>query len=450
MSENDTPNAQTTLAAATEALDTRGRDLKAVVSIPYETAKAEAVERDALTAAGISLGPLHGLPVVVKDIIHVAGMKTRGGSATRPDPAPATADAFVVSQLRRAGAIVAAKSATVEYAFGGWGTNASQGTPHNPYRPDEPHTPGGSSSGTGALVGAGIVPAGLGTDTGGSVRIPAAFCGCVGHKTSIGLVSRSGVLPLSDTFDTIGPLADTVARAADMLAAMQGEDLSDPSTVGIPRADPREGLDRGVSGLRLAALAPSQLHATTPEIMAHFKASIDTLRAAGATITDLALPQSLEEYQRRATVIIASDAYAFHSEMADDPAAPLNDTTRIRILMGKNLTARDRILAQRTRAADIADFLAALDRFDALILPASAVPPSPIATADEDDYRMSLHTRFGNYLDLCGLSVPIGLAQSGLPTSLQIVGRHLTDSLVLRIGAAYEAARGPYPAAPLN
>jgi len=437
------------LAAITAALETRGRRLRAVVALPGDVARAEAAHRDALQAAGIALGPLHGVPIAVKDIIDVAGLPTRGGSATSGDPPPAAADAFVVARLRAAGVIVAAKTATVEFAFGGWGTNPSQGAAHNPYRPAEPHTCGGSSSGTGALVGAGILPAGLGSDTGGSVRIPAAFCGCGGLKTSIGLVSRSGVLPLSDTFDTIGPLTDTVARAAEMLAVMQGEDRTDPSTLGIARPEPVAELHRGVAGLRLARLADDRLGRADPEILRHFDAACGALEAAGARITELRLPASHEAYQSRITPIIAAEAYTFHGAFADNPQSALNPATRKRILVGAGVSARERILAQRARMQDIADFLAVMDRHDALLLPTTPVVPMPIAAVDEDDAAMSLYTRFANYLDLCALSVPMGLTQVGFPTGLQIVGRHLDDPLVLRIGQAFETARDPLPLPPL-
>jgi len=445
---DEEPTALKSAVAAREALREAQPRAHACAAIPGDVVEAEAVHRDALSAAGVSLGPLHGLPIVVKDIIDVAGLPTKAGSATRPGPAPAKGDATVVAKLRAAGAITVAKTHTVEFAFGGWGTNASQGTPRNPWKPDEPHTPGGSSSGTGVAVGGRYVAAGLGTDTGGSVRIPAAFCGCVGLKTSIGLVSRAGVVPLSDTFDTIGPLTDTVRRAAEMLDAMQGEDRADPATLGISRSDPLSGLERGIDGLRLAVLPDEALSECMPEVRASFAAALGQLRDAGAVIVPVALPKSFAEYQRHATAIISSDAYAFHAALADSNEAPLNDTTRMRMIMGRDMSARDRVDAQRARQADIADFLTALDRADALVLPTAPVTAIPLSGVDENNYVMSLYTRIGNYLDLAGLSVPIGLTPGGLPTSLQILVRRFDDPLALRIGHAFEAVRGPFPAPP--
>ena len=420
----------------------RGRELHAFSELLPDTARATATYLDALLGAGVSLGPLHGLPVGVKDIIDVAGVATKAGSMTRADVGPAQADAFVVKQLRAAGCVIVGKTNTVEYAFGGWGTNANIGAPLNPWKPDVPHTSGGSSSGTGVAVGGGIVPAGLGTDTGGSVRIPAALCGCVGLKTSIGLVSRAGVVPLSDTLDTVGPLTATVRLAAEMLDVLQGEDRDDPTTVDVSRKVPLAGLERGVGGLRLGALSPEDLPGLTSAVAKDYEAAQAVLADLGATVEPFALPLSLPEYQNRSSVISATDAYAFHSRFADDPAAPLNDTTRKRMLVGKPVTARERILIQRERGTAIADFLARLDRFDALILPSAPVTAIPLSDVDEDNYIVSLYTRFVNYLALAGLSVPMGLSEAGLPTSLQIVVRRLDDPLSLRIGHAYEAARG--------
>jgi aspartyl-tRNA(Asn)/glutamyl-tRNA(Gln) amidotransferase subunit A len=441
MLDRQTTHTETVLDAQ-KKLKMAQDQLHICAAFPGDVVEAEGCHRDALHSAGVDLGPLHGLPIVVKDIIDVAGLPTRAGSATRPDQPDATSDATVVSKLRAAGAVTVGKTHTVEFAFGGWGTNASQGTPRNPWKPDEPHTPGGSSNGTGVAVGGRFVPAGLGTDTGGSVRIPAAFCGCVGLKTSIGLVSRAGVVPLSDTFDTVGPLTDTVTRAAQMLTVMQGEDRADPTTLGITRLDPLAGLDRGISGLRLGRLSADALEDSSPEVMAAFDTAVGLLEDAGATIEVFDFPKSFAEYQASATAIISSDAYAFHALLADSNEAPLNDTTRMRILMGRDLGAKERVQAQRTRQADIAAFLEKMDRLDAIVLPTAPTTAIPLSEVDENNYEMSLYTRVSNYLELSALSVPIGLTPAGLPTSLQIVVRRFQDPLALRIGQAFEKVRG--------
>lgn len=441
----------TATKTVTETLDkcsAANPHLDAFVELMPESAQATAAYLDAMTAAGVSVGPLHGVPIAAKDIIDVAGRPTRAGSATRVQIEPAAADAFVVAKLRAAGAVVVGKTKTVEFAFGGWGTNESSGTPKNPWDPKVHRTPGGSSSGTGVAVGGGLVSAGLGTDTGGSVRIPAAFCGCVGLKTSIGLVSRSGVVPLSETFDTVGPLTSNVRLAAEMLAVMQGEDRHDPSTVGISRKDPLADIDRGIAGLRFARLPDEQMAMMSGEVRAAFEQSLQLLADAGATIGQMTLPLELLEIQQRLNLMIATEAYSTYSSFADDPASPLNDPTRMRMLAGRDVSAKDRVLAQRKRAEAVEDFAVAIDRFDALVLPAAPITPIPVADVDETLMPMSLYTRLANYMGLASLVVPSGLTSGGMPTSLQIVVRHLDDPLALRIGLAFETLRGPFATPP--
>ena len=275
------------LAAVRQSLDAIERengDLNAFLIVTAEQALAEAKAQDASSHRG----PLAGLPIAVKDIIDLTGHPTRAGSKTRAQAAPAEKDAFVVAKLRAAGAIVVGKTNTVEYAFGGWGTNHAVGTPKNPWDRKVHRTPGGSSSGTGAAVGGGLVPAALGTDTGGSVRLPAAFCGCVGLKTSIGLVSRAGVVPLSATLDTIGPLANSVRLCAEMLDVMQGHDRDDPTTHGVAPVDPLRDLERGIAGFRIGRLTDDQMPRMTPHIKASFEAALKLLEEGGAS--DRAVP----------------------------------------------------------------------------------------------------------------------------------------------------------------
>ncbi len=438
MTETTAARTEATLAQCAE----QNGDLFAFADLLPETALATAHYLDEMQANGVNLGPLHGCQIGVKDIIDVAGVSTRAGSLTRADQAPAERDAFVVARLRGAGAVLAAKTNTVEFALGGWGTNANIGSPHNPWNRDVPHTCGGSSSGSGAAVGAGLLPAALGSDTGGSVRIPASLCGCVGLKTSIGLVSRAGVVPLSDTLDTVGPLTQNVRLAAEILNVIQGEDRADPTTIDIPRQDPIAGLERGVSGLSLAALPLDMLSGVKPEVASAFAKAKDIVAGLGARIQEAPLPLSLEEYQARTTKLSAGDSYSFHHLMADDAACPINDTTRKRMLVARDLTTKDRVTLLRERAAAIRDFHAHFDRHDAIILPSTPTTAIPLSEVDEDNYTISLYTRFANYLELAGVSVPIDLSPAGLPTSLQIVVRRFDDPLALRIAHAFETARG--------
>lgn len=437
--------AKTAVRETVERLKTNEARLHAVAEMLEGPALLEAGHCDDLSSQGVSLGPLHGLPFVVKDIIDVAGVPTRSGSLTRKDSPPCARDAPVVAALRGAGAIPVAKSNTVEFAIGGWGTNQTVGTPNNPWDMEVPRVPGGSSSGTGALVGAGLVPAGVGTDTGGSVRLPAAFCGCVGLKTSIGLVSRTGVTPLSETLDTVGPLTSTVELAAQMLAVMQGPDIADPTTIGSPMKCPLRDLDRGISGLRLGAITTDAMPYLSEEMTAAFEVALNQLFDAGATVANCSLPMSFEDYQKYGSIISATEAYATYADMVDDPDAPMAEPNRKRMARGKNITAAERIRIERDRAQSIADFETVIDGFDAIVLPTTPFTAIPIADVDESDMTYGNHTRFANYLELAGLSVPMSLTEAGLPTSLQIVTRRFDDPLALRIGRAFEQVRGSFP-----
>jgi aspartyl-tRNA(Asn)/glutamyl-tRNA(Gln) amidotransferase subunit A len=437
------------ITAINEAVATHNERLRAFVRTTPATALAEAEAADRRAAAGAPPRALEGLAVAIKDIIDVAGLPTQAGSLTRKDVGPATADAHVVTRLRAAGAIVPGKTHTVEYAFGGWGTNLTVGTPWNPWDVKTHRTPGGSSSGSGVAVGAGLLPAALGTDTGGSVRLPAAFCGCVGLKTSIGLVSRAGVVPLAESFDTIGPMAWDVATAARMLAVMQGEDPDDATTVGVVRRSPINGLTRGVKGLRLARLADADMPLATADMRAAFDVAVRRFVELGATVVPFKLPAPLADITRHCGDLMSIEAYTHHRRFVDDPTSSLHVNIRNRMAPGGKALAADWLAMRRAWKQEGVRFLEHLDGFDALLLPTTPFTAPPVAAVDEA-LSPGAHTRFVNYLELCGLSVPMSVAPDGLPTGLQIVCRRLDDPLALRIGYAFEQARGPFPLAPMG
>ena len=440
-----TASIEATAVATIESISAHEHQLHAIAQRIDEIALADARRCDALTHAGSHAGPLHGLPFAVKDIIDVAGVPTRSGSLTRSEHPNATTDATVVAKLRAAGAVPLVKTNTVEFAIGGWGTNQTVGTPHNPWDMHIPRVPGGSSSGTGVLVGSGLLSAGLGTDTGGSVRIPAAFCGCVGLKTSIGLVSRAGVTPLSETLDTVGPLTQSVATCAAMLAAMQGSDPRDPSTLGIEKVDPISSLNRGNQGLRLGVLPYEAMPDLSSEMRESFEQAKRLLLDSGVTLGNCSLPMSLAEYQRQGGAISAVEAYTTYGHLVDDPNSAMAAPNRERMRVGRSVPASELVKIWRIRQQAIADFEHVIGDFDAIILPSTPTTAIPIADVDEANMSMSSHTRFANYLALAALSVPIGLGDAGLPTSLQIVVRRFQDPLALRIGAGFEQVRGPVP-----
>ncbi len=428
-----------------EAVEAANKKLHALTQVTPESARAEARLADVRVAEGAAHGLLHGVPLGIKDIADVEGLVSGCGSLTRKQAEPARRDAHVVTKLRTAGAIVVGKTHTVEYAFGGYGTNVTVGTPWNPWDLKVHRIPGGSSSGTGSIVGAGILPGGLGTDTGGSVRIPAALCGCVGLKTSIGLIGRSGIAPLSQTLDTAGPLARDVTTTARMFAAMLGHDPEDPSTEDFRAIDPFRDLEKGVAGLRIGRVVDEDLTLTTEEVRADIAKAAGTLEKLGARIEPFKMPQSFDSFTRATGIIIASEGYANWRKLIDDPKSGMADPIRTRFLGGKTISAADYLDVLRAREKDISTFLAAMDRLDALILPTIPFPAIPIAEVDETKSPMAHFTRWANYLALAGLAIPTALSKSRLPMSLQIVVRRFDDALALRIGRAFEKARGAFP-----
>ncbi len=438
-----------TVKSAIETMQRRNGSLNAFVRISSAEALAQAARLDG--QAG-ERGLLHGMPIAVKDIIHVAGEISGCGSLTRKGAAPETRDAFVVKKLREAGAVIAGKVNTVEYAFGGYGTNVTVGTPKNPWDTNVHRVPGGSSNGSGVAVGGGLVPGALGTDTGGSVRIPAALCGCVGLKTSIGLVSRAGVAPLSERLDTVGPLAQDVRTAALVLAAIMGRDPDDASTHHDRHMRPEDVLDRledGVAGMRLGRFDAGDLPLSSDEVRHDYEASLQRLQDSGASIAVCRLPERFDAYQSLVGKIAAFEGYGNYKHFVDDPTSGLAGPVRERMLAGKGITAAQIEAMDGQRRNDMRGAPAIFEGFDAIVLPTVPFPAMPVAEVDESKAPYALYTRWVNYLGLAGLAVPTALSKERMPMSLQIVVRRFDDPLALRIGRAFEKARGAFPKPPL-
>jgi len=421
---------------ALDRIERHDGKLQAFTEVYAEEARfaAEAAERD--IRAGRYLGPLHGFPIAVKDLVDIEGRITTGGSkawADRVSPETAT----LVRRLVAAGMIVIGKTRTVEFAYGGWGTNEHMGTPWNPWDLETHRVPGGSSSGTGVAVGAGLTPAGIGTDTGGSVRIPAAFCGTVGLKVTVGRISVHGVLPLSHSLDTPGPLARSVEDAAFVYEAVKGADLADPSTLSAPVDDSLATLKRGIAGMRIATMAAAERDAIEPDILDAYDASLRVLEALDARLEPVPLPYRFTEYRDMAGAIIGAEAYAKLAHLADDDAAPLDSAVRLRLRAGGMITAKEYIEALDAQRRAKAAFAEAMDGFSALVLPTLPMAAIPVADVDQSRTPADI-TRMANVLGLCALALPNGLTRGGLPSSLQVVGRPFDEATVLRIGWAYE------------
>ena len=268
--------------------------LQAYVSVHAAEARLAAEAADKAIRSGHRIGPLHGIPIAVKDLVEIEGKVAMGGTAAWKNRI-ATTTATLYRKLVAAGMIVLGKTHTVEFAYGGWGTNQRLGTPWNPWDATTHRTPGGSSSGTGVAVGARMVPWGIGTDTGGSVRIPASWNGITGLKTTIGRISVHGVLPLSPTLDTPGPIARSVEDAATLFCLLQGPDPLDRRTAGHRDCDPWPTLRRGVKGLRLGRLPVAERTGIDAEVLTAYDGSVEFLASLGAEIVDISLPMRLAD-----------------------------------------------------------------------------------------------------------------------------------------------------------
>ncbi len=312
-------------------------------------------------------------------------------------------------------------------------------------------TPGGSSSGSGVSVSAGLAPVAIGTDTGGSVRLPAGWCGIVGLKVTAGRISTFGVLPLSFTLDTPGPLARSVEDAALIYRLLNGPDPRDRQTLAWAPDDPMPTLRRGAAGLRLAVMPDVERVGVDKEVLAAYDASVETLAKLGARIERVKLPHRFSDYAAATGRIIGAEGYRFVGHLVDDETQPVDPHVRPRIQIGRGVSARDYLLALAEREERSREVAAALADVDALLTPTALTPPIPIEQADQAGTAAHF-TRPVNYLGLCGLAVPNGFTAGGLPTSLQIVAHAGGEAMALRIGQAYEEAtdwkarRPPEPA----
>ncbi|WP_246686262.1 amidase [Methylobacterium sp. WL8] len=426
-------------------IDAREPKLQAFTEVFADDARLAAEGADRAIRSGHSVGPLHGVPIALKDLIDIEGRITMGGSAAHR-ARRAACTATIARRLIAQGMIVLGKTHTVEFAYGGWGTNQHLGTPWNPWDLETPRTPGGSSSGTGVAVAARMAPWGIGTDTGGSVRLPAAFCGLTGLKVTVGRVSTHGIVPLSATLDTPGPLARSVADAALLYAAISGPDPLDPATRGILTADPFPTLHRGVRGLRLARMPEAERTGCSAEMLSAYDTALDVLSGLGAEVVDLALPFRFSDLVAMSGITNA-EAYFVNGALAEDAAAPLGDAVRARILGGRSLSAQDYLATLQRRDALKRDLALAWEGVDAILTPTTETAAVPLAEVDEL-HMPSRFTRFANLLDLCGLSLPNGFSQDGLPLSLQIVCRGYDEAMALRIGQAFQGATAWHLRAP--
>jgi len=421
--------------------------LHAFVHVHEAQARLAAEAADKAIRAGHGLGPLHGVPIALKDLVEFQGHVTTAGCMVWRERV-SQYSATLVSKLLAAGMIVLGKTHTVEFAYGAWGTNQHMGTPLNPWDLKTPRTPGGSSSGSAVAVAARMAPCAIGTDTGGSVRIPSAWCGITGLKTSIGRISTHGVLPLSPTLDTPGPMARSVEDCALLLTVLEGCDPYDPLTAGLPPSGAMRDLRRGVTGLRLARLPDGERGEFDAEVLEAYDRSLKELAGMGAEIVDLPKGgRTLRESGDLVGKIISAESYPRLAELVDNDALPLDQAVRARVRAGASISSRQYldVLADRQKAKR--EFAMRIDGIDALLTPSTMTPAIPLTTVDQTT-TPAISTRWANYLDLCALALPNGMTRAGLPISLQIGCRGGDEAMALRIGWALENATDWHTRAP--
>jgi len=422
-------------------IETADPVLNAFVLITADRAMADARRADAELAAGYDRGPMHGIPYALKDIYDTAGIRTTCHSKLRLDVVP-KADSTVAAKLAEAGGVLLGKVGTHEFALGGPSFDLPFPPARNPWNIE--HIPGGSSSGSGAAVASGMVRMAMGSDTGGSIRGPAAYCGTVGLKPTYGRSSRRGVFPLSTTLDHCGPLSRSVEDAAITLQTIAGHDPLDAASANVPMGDYLSGLGRGVAGVRIgiprAFFADAKIR--SDEVLADIDRTAAALRDAGAIVEDVVLPD-YALFSTCGRVIMLTEAFAIHERDMQTRPLDFGRLTFERFILGATVTAADLVQAFRLRRELTDAVNALLGRYDAL-LTASSLVPAP--RFDEAPGAMSstapMQTMPFNVTGHPALSVPTGLTTAGLPIGVQIVGRAFDEAMVLRIGRGVERLSG--------
>jgi len=404
----------------------------------------EARAAETALQCGQDLGPLHGIPYAAKDLFDVRGLPTTAGTSLL-ETNIAAEDATAIRRLTQAGMIMLGKTNTVQFAYSGVGINHDHGTPRNPWHQTH-YVPGGSSSGSAVAIAAGLAPVALGSDTGGSVRIPASLCATVGLKTTVGRVSRAGVYPLSWTLDTVGPLTRSVEDAALIYQCLYGPDLKDKTTLGQPLHDVMKGLKEGVKGLRLAFAESVFWENVHPDVERAVRDCGQVFEELGAHLDNIEFPEAEEARQLNPRgLIIAAEAYTSNKKWLEEHFDQLDPIISFRMIKGKEISATEYLQNTLDWERLRAKANHSLRDVDALLVPATMIPALPLAEVDTDiesyaERNMSYlrNTSIGNTLNLCGLVVPCGFTGEGLPIGLMIYGKSFHEDVILRIGHAFQ------------
>lgn len=391
-------------------------------------------------ASGHRLGPFHGIPFALKDLVDVEGHITTGGSNAYADRV-ASSTATIAKRLIAGGGILIGKTKTVEVAYGPWGTNQQRGTPWNPWDAETHRAPGGSSSGSGAATAAGLAVCAVGTDTGGSVRIPSAFCGLTGLKVTEGRLPLDGIQPLSHTLDTPGPMCRSVTDAAIMYQTMDGVEPGQIDQQLNAQSGLYGAMSTGVKGMTLGALTQADREFLHPDVRACYAEALTRLESLGAEVVEFELPRSIDDMRGVVATLIGTEGYYHHGATYENPANQMDGDVKKRILLGKAVTTSEYIGALQERIRVRGEYLRAMRGISAIVTPTTPIPAPVVAEIDQDRVPSQL-TRMANYLGFCALSLPMGQSEEGLPLSLQIMARGRHETTALRIGKAFEADFG--------
>jgi aspartyl-tRNA(Asn)/glutamyl-tRNA(Gln) amidotransferase subunit A len=432
------------MQATLERINRLDVELNAFISVYPELAMTAARSAEEQMSAGKSLGALHGIPIGVKDLFEVEGMTRTCGSTLLQEP-PAKTDATSVRRLKDAGAIVVGLLNLNEFAYGPTGINIHHGSARNPW--DRNSTCGGSSAGAGCAVAAQMVPGAMGTDTGGSIRVPASLCGVVGLKQTFGLASRKGIYPLCDSFDHGGPLTRTVRDAALMLQAFAGEDLQDPTTRGAIVGDYTRNLNQPITGLRIGVPKSFFFDDLHPDIASAVRASLQVYGELGAEVREIDLPFGQEDTDSWNTMALV-EAFVVHENHMKYNREELAPDVSERLELGRNISARDYLAARNRQTVLKHQIATIMDDIDILAMPTSPIPAVSIATGSVDVAGQEISgaavlgrlTRMAVFTGQPAISLPCGFTQNGLPIGLQLVGRWFDEASLLKAANAYEQA----------
>jgi aspartyl-tRNA(Asn)/glutamyl-tRNA(Gln) amidotransferase subunit A len=419
------------VSACLRKIDALDGKLHAFIEVYRDDALQLARAADLERSTGFVRGPLHGLPIAIKDLFHIRGRQTTAGSKSWLGRI-SDETAVSVQRLLAAGMIPLGKTHLVEFAYGTWGTNKPMGAPWNPWDMNVHRVAGGSSSGSAVAVAAGMAPAALGTDTGGSVRIPAALCGLVGLKPTYGRIPLDGVVPLSKTLDSVGPIVRSVDDAMLLVAVMAGE------------SPPEAGRAVSLAGMRITALAHEELpDFIEPAVVEAYDETIARLRESGARVEVEAIPFDFAGLGTKNGRIIGIEGYAEHRAVIDDETADVDPGVRGRMLIGKAASAAEYIDALEQRRRAMGRFGEWMRARDALLTPMLPITARPVSEVDETTYPLATWSRAVNYLGACAIALPCEHKPGVLPIGMQLVGAGGDDRRLVELARAFIDDRKP-------